>query len=256
MDDVKALTKFGDSNKRGTLDELYVKEGPFELEKTGRKGRGFKSVFALPGDGIVVHVFSNGFNFKFVKRLGTIIPIWEDVDDAPETGTRIVVEGFEEGYIAKLMPEIRKMFGVDDISEFFARCPIIYLRKIKSVSVEEDDDLFSVEISVKEREYSDERVFTQETPVAGIIHQGQFQKAMWEFDHVTINVLGDEKAFSAVRYCYVYEHGHKQRLASVFAPIINDHSDMTFNKGALYSDCPLFTFTHFGNIYFCILLTN
>ena len=57
LDDVKALTKFGDSNKSGDLDDFTVKSGIFDREKTGRKGRGFKAVFALPGDGIIVHVF-------------------------------------------------------------------------------------------------------------------------------------------------------------------------------------------------------
>ena len=48
-------------------------DGIFDREKTGHKGRGFKSVFSLPGQGIVVHIQSNGFSFKFVKCLGTII---------------------------------------------------------------------------------------------------------------------------------------------------------------------------------------
>ena len=62
LDDVKALTKFGDSNKADLLDEQNTCDGIFDREKTGRKGRGFKSVFAIPGDGIVVHICSNGFS--------------------------------------------------------------------------------------------------------------------------------------------------------------------------------------------------
>lgn len=239
LDDVKALTKFGDSNKKESLDEMYVEEGLFDLEKTGRKGRGFKSVFALPGDGIIVHILSNGFYFKFVKKLGTIIPIWEDTCDVPETGTRIVVEGFQKGYIAKLIPEIRKIFGVNDITEFFAVCPILFLRKIRKVSVSSDKDILAVDIRVKNRQFTKGVIEAPEKPVAGILHQGDFRRAMWETDEVKICISGEVRSFSAVRNCFAFEVGNKQRIASFFAPIITDRSDIAFRKGALYSTLPL-----------------
>ncbi len=239
LDDIKALTKFGDSNKRNLLDEQYVQEGPFDLEKTGRKGRGFKSVFALPGDGIVVHIYSNGFSFKFVKRLGTIIPIWENAKDVPEKGTRIVVEGFEKGYISKLTPEIRKLFGVDDISEFFAVCPIIFLRKIRKVSVINDEDIFSVNIRVKNRQYTNGELKTSQPTTAGILYQGLFRSAMLEIDDIDINISGEEKSILAVRHCFAFELRNKQRIASIFAPIITEQSNISFRKGALYNTLPL-----------------
>ena len=239
LEDVKALTKFGDSNKRGSLDDLSAQSGVFDREKTGRKGRGFKSVFALPGDGIIVHVLSNGFSFKFVKRLGSIIPIWEEVEDATIIGTRIMIEGLADGYADMLIPEIKKMFGVNDLNNFFAVCPILYLRKLGKVSVISDENSFSVDIDVQNRKYTKEDFVVDGEIIAGIKKNGCMKNGVWETLKITVKEEGHENCFQAVRNSKMFMLGNKTRIASIFAPVIVPNTDIAFSGGALYSTLPL-----------------
>ena len=239
LEDVKALTKFGDSNKSGVLDDLSVQSGVFDREKTGRKGRGFKSVFALPGDGIVVHVLSNGFSFKFVKRLGSIIPIWEEAVDAPVIGTRITVEGLTDGYADMLIPEIKKLFGVNDLPNFFAVCPILYLRKLGKVSVISDENSFSIDIDTQNRKYTIEDFKVDGEIIAGIKKNGRMKKGIWETLKITIIEGGNEKSFQAIRNSKMFMQGNKSRVVSIFAPIIVPDTVIAFRGGALYSTLPL-----------------
>ena len=240
LDDVKALTKFGDSIKKDSLDELTNVDGVFDREKTGRKGRGFKSVFSLPGQGVVVHVCSNGFSFKFVKRLGSIIPIWEDVEQIPETGTRIIVEGFESKYLPKLTKNIEKMFGISDISSFYSTCPILYLRKLHKVTVNGFGSTFSIGIKPISQEASSE-VFElhQEEIVAGIIKDNEYRKSLWEVLHVVIEQNEKTIEFDSFRYTGMFSDGKNTRIASISAPSMNRSMKEDFVNGALYRTLPL-----------------
>lgn len=235
LEDIKALTKFGDSNKAGVLEDLAGVEGLFDREKTGRKGRGFKSVFALPGNGIVVHICSNGFSFKFVKRLGSIIPIWEEIEDAPQNGTRIIVEGFEKNYTEKLENSIRSMFGVEDLSLFYSLCPILYLRKLKKVQVNCGDDSFAIDINSIDLEFSEEIYETKEKLVAGIQHNGQLHSSLWERMKVSVS----NHNFETVRFSKMFKVGDSVKVGSVFAPIMDNSTEIEFERGALYRTLPL-----------------
>ena len=239
LEDVKALTKFGDSNKTGSMDNYIVQSGVFDLEKTGRKGRGFKSVFALPGDGIIVHVCSNGFSFKFIKRLGSIIPIWEETENKPTIGTRITVEGFTSGYTDTLMPTIKKMFGIDDLSMLFTVCPILFLRKLGKVSVISDEESFAVEIDTKEKDFDKNEFKVSGEPIAGIIDNGLLKQSLWEELCITVKTTESEKSFKAVKYSRMYSQGDEIRVASVFAPVMDSDSSFSFSSGTLYSTLPM-----------------
>lgn len=240
LDDVKALTKFGDSIKADSLEELTNIDGVFDREKTGRKGRGFKSVFSLPGQGVVVHVCSNGFSFKFVKRLGSIIPIWEDIENVPEIGTRITVEGFDSKYLPKLTNNIEKMFGINDISNFYSTCPILYLRKIHKVTVNNSGNSFSIGIVPVTQEASKEVFeFGQEEIVAGIIKDNEYRKSLWEVLHVVIEQVNKKTEFNSFRYTGMFSDGTKTRIASIFAPWMNKSVKENFVNGALYRTLPL-----------------
>lgn len=238
LDDIKALTKFGDSNKKGVLDEM-PEDGAYDIEKTGRKGRGFKSVFALPGSGIVVHIASRGFTFKFVKQLGSIIPIWEDIDDAPKTGTRIIVEGFNSNYIDTLYENINQMFGVTDISSFCSVCPILYLRKLNKVSVKNREKEFSIEISPKKKTFSESGYICQNSITGAVVSGKEYKASLWENVYVSIIVNGKKTWFDAVRYSAMFDQGHTTKIASVFAPVILKDSELAFKNGSIFSTLPL-----------------
>lgn len=239
LDDVKALTKFGDSNKIDSLDEALEEDGVFDMEKTGRKGRGFKSVFSLPGDGIVVHICSNGFSFKFVKRLGQIVPIWEDIDNVPDFGTRITIEGFEEGYTDQLMPSIKKMLGIENKADFFAICPILYLRKLNKISVSNGIEAFSIAIEVSARRYSDEPFVCEGEVVAGIRRNGQLVKDALDEIHVSINSDNVVDSFEAVRFYKAIMASKKSMICAACTPVVRVDTNAEFKRGALYRTLPL-----------------
>lgn len=242
LDDVKALTKFGDSDKENLLDEINVACGVFDREKTGRKGRGFKSVFSLPGQGVVVHICSNGFSFKFVKRLGSIIPIWEDVENVPERGTRIIVEGFDSKYLPKLTDNMEKMFGISDMASFYSTCPILYLRKLNKVTVNNCGNSFSIAITPqKESQVVSDEIYDVKGNeiVAGIVKNNEYRKSLWERVRVKVDCNEDISEFDAVRYTEMFSDGKKTRIASVFAPFMNETIKIEFKRGALYRTLPL-----------------
>lgn len=243
LEDVKAITQFGKSPKNESLDDYSVNLGLFNRKKTGRLGRGFKSVFSLPGNGTIVHILSNGFSFKFIKSLGSIIPIWEDVEDIPFTGTRITIEGFDSGYTDNLIPEIRKMFGIDDLTGFFANCPILYLRKLSKVTVEAGNETFSIDLAIKERKI-DKTLFTDKGElIAGIMHNGQLKSSMWETMYISVRYCDSEQVFPAVRYSKMFVLNDKIQTASIFAPLMTISSEYSFSKGSFFCTLPLGSLT-------------
>ena len=75
--DIWAITAFSQSTKIDDFIEYQPNEGIFYREKTGRKGKGFKSVFSLNADNVIVHIRSNGYCFKLDNKIGRILPVWE-----------------------------------------------------------------------------------------------------------------------------------------------------------------------------------
>ncbi|MBR3313101.1 MAG: hypothetical protein IKG18_03080 [Atopobiaceae bacterium] len=239
LDDIKALTKFGDSNKGQSLDSYENAEGVFDREQTGRKGRGFKSVFALPGEDVVVHVYSNGYSFKFAKCLGSIIPIWEDNAEYPDQGTRIVVEGFGDGYVDGLMDKIDVMLGVRDLSSFFSNCPLLYLRKLKKITVIDGERTHSVDIESASREYSSGEYYSRDEVVSGIAHRGRLKADLWERLRIGISTDEGTRTVEAARYSKVFVVGNAGRVFSVTSPIIADGGADGFELGSVYRTLPL-----------------
>lgn len=240
-DDINAITKFGDSNKSGSLDSNIPETGIFDLEKTGRMGRGFKSVFALPGKDIVVHIQSNGYSFKFLKRLGQIIPVWEETDNNQCQGTRITVEGFNKKDLPQIYTKLREMFCIDNIDEFFAGCPVLYLRKLKSVSIAKGNEKFSVEIHGEICRYSENTLDVgNRRIVSGIRHDSQFCEYVWEDLHISI-CNGDiaYTSLDAVRYTKMLLNEVETRIISITSPIITDITPVGFRKGGLFRTLPL-----------------
>ena len=242
VEDIKALTMFGASRKPDFLDDENKTDGIFNREKTGRKGRGFKSVFSLPGRGIVVHICSNGFSFKFVKRLGSIIPIWEDIKDIPSVGTRIIVEGFDSKYLPNLTDNIKKMFSISDMSSFYSKCPVLHLRKINKITVNNCGEEFSIELKTKTLEnlYSSDNFEPESNEIiAGIIKDGKYKKSLWEKVSVSVRDNQNLMNFESVRFTGMFTNNGKTGIATIFAPIINKSLKIEFNKGALYRTLPL-----------------
>lgn len=242
-DDIDALTKFANSNKEDVLDSTIPEEGLFNLEKTGRKGRGFKSVFSLPGDDVAVSIESNGYSFKIYKRVGQIIPFWFSSKNMPEKGSRITIEGFNKGKISFIYQKLKEIFGIKNINHFFSDCPLLYLRHLKQILVTDGSDSFMINIEglYSKAIYSEEEFCIGEAKVvSGIRHQNHYciyevlpQKIkIKENDEIRVNI-------DAVRYSYMFNPGYKTRTVSLTAPIIIPERKGEFDKGGLYSTLPL-----------------
>ena len=79
--DIWAITAFSESTKVNDTVKGQAEEGVFYKEKTGRKGKGFKSVFSLKAENIIVHIRSNGFSFKL-----------DNTSTVPVTVTKVLPE--------------------------------------------------------------------------------------------------------------------------------------------------------------------
>lgn len=138
--DINAITHAG----KGTKES--------DQSKTGYKGIGFKSVF---GKSDKVHVFSNGYNFRFdrkfikqsyngVKMPWQIIPIWTDRDELPESSRTIL----SNGYKVCTVVELKNTNGlINDLNELLSNGKILlFLRRIIRISVSVDGEhKFSIE---------------------------------------------------------------------------------------------------------------
>lgn len=137
--------QFTESDIKGICDvALQDSEKTKDIEKTGYKGVGFKSVFKISS---LVYILSNGFNFKFDKKYienkydknypWQLIPIWVEEEDIPEkiiknldfnkVNTIIHIEDSE-----KIKEEITKIF-----SDFRI---ILFLRNVIKISFYNDKD--------------------------------------------------------------------------------------------------------------------
>ena len=239
-EDIEAITSWGNSQKGRSLEKEILGEGLFDLEKTGRMGRGFKSVFALPGKNIVVHIRSNGYSFKFIKRLGLNIPVWEDAT-IPEKGTQIIVEGFSSASLSSIYEKMRDMFCVNNIERLFADCPALYLRKLKSVAITNGKERFSVKTQITASYFSEEEFETGGITIAsGIYHAGSLRKS--EYDDLLISIQKNEEKdinIEAVRYSEMFLTNRNTRTVSVTAPIFRENSAIDFKRGSLFRTLPM-----------------
>lgn len=239
LKDIEAITQFGESNKAGVLDNEPEINGLFDRERTGRLGRGFKSVFALPGKSILVHINSNGYTFFFNKRLGQIIPIWEDSDKLPQ-GTRITVEGFKGSDIDDIYTHLQETFSVDKPEYLFSNCPVLYLRKLKNVSVSDGHNSFQISVGIDEIQYShDNYCLHGEAVHAGIKEAGEYKTGMLQKIHIDFANNNKHETIPALQLSMMFAFRNQTSVATVTAPIISEKSGHIFTKGSFYRTLPL-----------------
>ena len=122
---VRAISKIGKSTKTDSGASGFI----------GEKGIGFKSVFQITSS---PHIFSNGFQFKFidhdpVSTLGYIVPYW--IDETPE-----IIQFHDEYTTTLLLPLRRGSYNeVKDELEKFEAETILFLSKLHQLEVRTDD---------------------------------------------------------------------------------------------------------------------
>lgn len=251
-DDIAALTYFGGSNKRNKFDPMPTENGVFNREKTGRKGRGFKSVFSLPGKDIIVHIQSGNFAFKFAKRLGSIIPIWEDEANSRTQGTRIIVEGINTDDAGNIYDKLYSMFCIGDKANLFAKCPLLHLRRLDSVTVSNGNDDFEIGLQLDESTFTPNIYDASDMDiVSGILNEGSLVTGVWETGKIWISqngAISDE--YEIGRYTNIFKnasiefdgdnrsHKYETGVISIVTPLIKGDNSV-FKRGGLYCTLPL-----------------
>lgn len=239
--DIESLTSFGASTKKGLIKEDFPEDGIFDLEPTGRMGRGFKSVFSLPGKDIAVLIQSNGYSFKIFKRLGTIIPVWYPEENV-SNNTKITIEGFKEDRVEDIYGRLREWFSVDTPGDFFRRCPLLHLRKLRRVIVTNKYRHFKIDIKRKgSTNYSDNVVDTiNKRVVSGIRHNNRFSESCYQTEGISLIEDGkDILNTRALRFTLMAVLANETRAISCVAPISNRSDQLHFKTGGLFRTLPL-----------------
>ena len=245
IDDILSLTSFDDSTKKGFVEDL-PHDGVNINTKTGRKGRGFKSVFALPADNLIVKIWSNGFSFMFYKCLGIIIPIWND-ETCDVTGTRISIEGLDSDTCKKIASKLDSFLGIKEKERLFSSCPVLFLRNINRISFENFGRISAIEIisNRSENQYYEMIEVPANCRINGCIKSnGALYKSAYE--SYTINVQHESTKVSTINagkyskaFVYKLENREEMYVVSIFHPIIRLEDEMCYNMGALYHTLPM-----------------
>lgn len=134
--DIWAIAAFSQSTKTDDIIENQEEEGIFYKEKTGRKGKGFKSVFSLNADNVIVHIRSNGYSFKLDNKIGRVMPVWEEDPARMDEKTHVIVELVNPNFsIGEIYEELCALFCVEKTEEMFAKSPFLFMHRMRNVHV-------------------------------------------------------------------------------------------------------------------------
>lgn len=240
-DDIIALTRYGDSKKANSYDKNVKQDGIFDKERTGKLGRGFKSVFALPGDNIVVHIQSNGYSFFFHKRIGAIVPIWEESTDTVIHGTKITIEGLPSNILDEVFNKLSGILSIKKPDEIFAKCPVLYLRKLRLISISNEKKQYQIGVTTDSVEISPtpyEVDFRSTEIIAGIKEGTMFRDSAFSKGTVYYSVNGNVDIIPIIKYTIMVQINNATRTLSVTAPTHLPVNSITW-RGGFYHTLPI-----------------
>lgn len=258
-EDIWFLTARGKSTK-GKIEKTDLPdEGIFYRKKTGKKGTGFKSVFTLAGDNVVVHISSNGYNFRLDRNMGRTIPVYEEKKFAINGFTHIVVEIYYSAEskknntsiksIDETYSEIKNIFCIDDTSDFFKKDPLVFARKIKTFNVFKDtksgDDTFKVKFVPSSVPVFGATFFSEDKMESGIRHQSRFCKNLIEKVDIQISDSGKEypEVIPILKYTAMIKIDDTYSNAAIISPIMTE-TIPKWKSGSLFTTFPLRELSH------------
>ncbi len=246
--DIWAITAFSESTKVNDKVKLQKEEGVFYKEKTGRKGKGFKSVFSLNADNVIVHIRSNGFSFKLDNKIGRIMPVWEEDPARMDGKTHVIVELDHPGFsVNDIYPEFRRLFCVDDYEGMFSHSPFLFMHRLRMIQVTrisaEGEDSFITEYCEKKEKTvyrNPVTVHAGKEILGGIAKDGVYYKEQLQQGEIT-TLTGDDVYFyiPIIRYTRMAEDDNAYRNYSVIAPLITSESETKWRGGALFRTFPM-----------------
>ncbi|RHQ96380.1 hypothetical protein DWX80_08775 [Ruminococcus sp. AF21-3] len=250
--DVWSLLSFADSTKSDvhSAASSRTEEGVFFNEKTGRKGIGFKAVFALDADNVMVHIRSNGYSFRLDKEYHTTVPVWEDgIEDDGLTHVCVELKNLHFPFetmksFDDIYKRFRKLFCVDDHSLVFQNSPLLFMHRIKKVTVEAINKNGSKESFETSLQYASDPAYegeitTSNNILAGICHNGICREGQLAFMDIRFLENRKRDKIPCIRYTKMCLVDGYYRNFSIIVPRMTDLDSYKWQSGALFRTFPL-----------------
>ena len=246
--DIWAIAAFSQSTKTDDVVESQKEEGIFYKEKTGRKGKGFKSVFSLNADNVVVHIRSNGYSFKLDNKIGRVMPVWEEDPKRMDEKTHVIVELVNPKFsIGEIYEELCELFCIEKTEEMFAKSPFLFMHRIKHVHVvrRSGNDLKEFETSYIE----DEQKTRYENPItidnskiilAGVAHEGIYYQEQFQEGMITAKSDTAYIEIPIIKYTRMVSDSKAYRNYSIMSPVLKDKTEtINWGQGSLFRTFPM-----------------
>ena len=245
--DIWAITAFSESTKVNDTVKMQEEDGVFYREKTGRKGKGFKSVFSLSAENVIVHIRSNGFSFKLDNNIGRIMPIWEEDPKRLDGKTHVIVELIKPDFsTSDIYPEFRRLFCIDNYEGIFASSPFLFMHRLRMVYVTRKNENGEETFITEYRENKEETKYRNKISLssgkevlAGIAKDGIYFMEQMQEGVITTLTGDDSFDIPIIRYTRMVEDDNAYRNYSVIAPVIKSDTGIKWQGGALFRTFPM-----------------
>ena len=237
--DIWSLTAFADSTKVQKKEVELQKEGVVYYEKTGRKGIGFKSVFSLDAENIIIHIRSNGYSFKLDKKIATAIPVWEEDTKANDNRTHVIVELINPNFsLESIYPNFKELFCIDNVEELFIKSPILFMHNLKEVEVYFNENYFKTSLLYQNCFYEDKLDEIMKIQ-SGVFHNGNPYSIQTAKMNIRMESNGKSRIILCYRFVQMVELDESYRNISVIAPLICDENTKEWKGGSLFRTFPM-----------------
>lgn len=245
--DIWAIAAFSQSTKKDDIVENQEEEGVFYKEKTGRKGKGFKSVFSLNADNVIVHIRSNGYSFKLDNKIGRVMPVWEEDPDRMDDNTHVIVELVNPKFsLGEIYEELSTLFCIEKSEEMFAKSPFLFMHRMRTVHVRrragnnvEEFETTYIEKNEATRFENPININKSKTILAGISSTGVYYQDHYQEGIILAKSATEQLEVPVVRYTRMIEDQTAYRNYSIIAPILNNDTKTKWEQGALFRTFPM-----------------
>ncbi|MBQ9981315.1 MAG: hypothetical protein IJP18_01980, partial [Oscillospiraceae bacterium] len=220
-------------------------EGAFYYERTGRKGIGFKAVFSLKAENVLIHISSNGYSFTLDNQIGTAVPVWNEENLINDGLTHVKVQLVNPEFsVEEIYEKFEKLFCINDSENLFSSCPALFMHKIKHVNVVCKASHSSYEFDVELSDISNP-VYNKEqnidAPVlSAIFHDRKYYHEMVQHINITrMNSKGESVITEAVKLTLNEKVEGIFRNFSIIVPVLKSSVKDIYLTGSLFRTFPM-----------------
>ena len=188
-------------------------------------------------------------SFKLDNEIGRIVPVWED--DVQNDGfTHVIVELVNPKHsLEEVFPEFQKMFCVSDVENLFRRSPILFMHRIKEVTINRiaalGNDTFSIKLQSDGNAIYEFPFDPEGRVLSGICEDGQYYQSESIMIMIVMQNSGkNELKIPCYRKTNMVEVDGIYRNISFIAPIMKGDEAVKWSSGALFRTFPLLDETY------------